>query len=116
MKKYILIAGVNGAGKSTLYHTIDSIQGIPRINTDEIVKEFGRWDNEQDIFNLHKIIYTLAKRNILTYKFEEDILFITGTVLKKYLPLDHFDIAVMLISGIQKIYGLKYAKTRLLTQ
>lgn len=61
MKKYILIAGVNGAGKSTLFHTIDSIQDIPRINTDEIVKEFGRWDNEQDIFKASKIAVKLIK-------------------------------------------------------
>ena len=35
MKKYILIAGVNGAGKSTLYQSLQSLQGIPRVNTDE---------------------------------------------------------------------------------
>lgn len=43
MKKYILIAGVNGAGKSTLYETLDSLKNMPRINTDEIVKEMGDW-------------------------------------------------------------------------
>lgn len=43
MKKYILIAGVNGAGKSTLYETLDSLKDMPRINTDEIVKEIGDW-------------------------------------------------------------------------
>ena len=36
MKKYILIAGVNGAGKSTLYQTLDSLQAMERVNTDEI--------------------------------------------------------------------------------
>ena len=40
MKKYVLIAGVNGAGKSTLYQLLDSIADLPRINTDEIVREF----------------------------------------------------------------------------
>ena len=55
MKKYVLIAGVNGAGKSTLYRAIDSIQDLPRINTDEIVKEFGRWDNREDMFEASKI-------------------------------------------------------------
>ena len=42
MEKYILIAGVNGAGKSTLYQTLDSLKDMKRINTDEIVKSFGR--------------------------------------------------------------------------
>lgn len=37
MKKYILIAGVNGAGKSTLYQSLNSLQGMHIINTDEIV-------------------------------------------------------------------------------
>ena len=55
MKRYVLIAGVNGAGKSTLYRAIDSIQELPRINTDEIVKVFGRWDNKQDMFKASKI-------------------------------------------------------------
>ena len=45
MKKYILIAGVNGAGKSTLYQTLESLKDMPRINTDEIVKTFGSWQN-----------------------------------------------------------------------
>ena len=45
MKKYILIAGVNGAGKSTLYETLDELKEMPRINTDEIVKELGDWQD-----------------------------------------------------------------------
>lgn len=48
MKKYILIAGVNGAGKSTLYQTLESLKDMPRINTDEIVKSFGNWQNIND--------------------------------------------------------------------
>jgi ABC-type cobalamin/Fe3+-siderophores transport system ATPase subunit len=36
MRRYVLIAGVNGAGKSTLYQTLDSLQNMKRINTDEI--------------------------------------------------------------------------------
>ena len=45
MKKYILIAGVNGVGKSTLFYLLHELTGMPRINTDEIVREFGKWDN-----------------------------------------------------------------------
>lgn len=41
MKKYIIYAGVNGAGKSTLYSS-KPIQNMPRINTDEIVREMGK--------------------------------------------------------------------------
>ena len=54
MKKYILIAGVNGAGKSTLFHVLDELQGMPRVNTDEIVKQFGDWNNTSDVFKAGK--------------------------------------------------------------
>lgn len=43
MKRYIILAGVNGAGKSTLYEALNELKGMPRINTDEIVKELGDW-------------------------------------------------------------------------
>lgn len=49
MKKYILIAGVNGAGKSTLYQSLQSLQRMPRLNTDEILREFGDWRNTADV-------------------------------------------------------------------
>ena len=55
MKKYILIAGVNGAGKSTLYQTLQFLKNMPRINTDEIVKEFGDWRNFSDVVKAGKI-------------------------------------------------------------
>lgn len=45
MKRYIILAGVNGAGKSTLYKALNELKGMPRINTDEIVKELGDWWN-----------------------------------------------------------------------
>lgn len=43
MKRYVLFAEVNGAGKTTLYQTSDDYIGMPRINMDEIVPEFGSW-------------------------------------------------------------------------
>lgn len=64
MKKYILIAGVNGAGKSTLYQTLTSLADIPRINTDEIVREFGDWRNVGDVARAGKIAIKKYK-NIL---------------------------------------------------
>ena len=54
MKKYILIAGVNGAGKSTLFHVLDELKDMPRVNTDEIVKQFGDWNNISDTFKAGK--------------------------------------------------------------
>ena len=54
MKKYILIAGVNGAGKSTLFHVLDELKDMPRVNTDEIVKQFGDWNNFSDTFKAGK--------------------------------------------------------------
>lgn len=55
MKKYILIAGVNGAGKSTLYQSLQSLQGMPRVNTDEILRDFGDWRNMADVMTAGKI-------------------------------------------------------------
>ena len=54
MKKYILMAGVNGAGKSTLFHVLEELKGMPRVNTDEIVKQFGDWNNISDTFKAGK--------------------------------------------------------------
>lgn len=46
MKRYILIAGVNGAGKSTLYQTLDSLQAMEKVNTEEIRND-RTWNNYQ---------------------------------------------------------------------
>lgn len=55
MKRYILYAGVNGAGKSTLYRTTRYKNSMPRINTDEILREFGDWRNTSDLMKAGKI-------------------------------------------------------------
>lgn len=55
MPRYILIAGVNGAGKSTLFHLLRDVWDMPRINTDEIVKEIGNWNNPADVMKAGKI-------------------------------------------------------------
>ena len=49
-KKFYLFAGVNGAGKTTLYNTgrVKKIDIGKRINTDEIVRTFGDWENPKD--------------------------------------------------------------------
>jgi predicted ABC-type ATPase len=59
MRKYVLIAGVNGAGKSTLYQTLDSLQNMKRINTDEIVRSFGDWRNISDVMKAGKMEYLM---------------------------------------------------------
>ena len=63
MKKYILVAGVNGAGKSTLYQSLQSLHDIPRVNTDEILREFGDWRNMIDVMTAGK----MAVRKIARY-------------------------------------------------
>lgn len=53
--EYILIAGVNGAGKSTLYQVLQSLHSMPRVNLDEILREFGNWRNTHDVMKAGKI-------------------------------------------------------------
>ena len=76
MKKYILIAGVNGAGKSTLYQTLESLKNMTRINTDEIVRSFGNWQNTSDVFKAGKI----AVKKMKEY-FDQGITFNQETTL-----------------------------------
>lgn len=76
MKKYILIAGVNGAGKSTLYQSLQSLQEMPRVNTDEILRAFGDWRNMTDVMSAGKI----AVKKIARY-FDEDVTFNQETTL-----------------------------------
>ena len=66
MKRYILIAGVNGAGKSTLYQTLDSLQAMERVNTDEIVRSFGDWRNSVDVLNAGKVAVSKIKEYFQT--------------------------------------------------
>ncbi len=70
MKEYILIAGVNGAGKSTLFQTLESLKDMPRINTDEIVKSFGDWQNMSDVLNAGKIAVRRIIAKSLGYRIE----------------------------------------------
>ena len=67
-----ILAGVNGAGKSTLYEALNELKGMPRINTDEIVKERvkirinkgGHGVSEEDI----------ERRYVETFKNLKDVL------------------------------------------
>lgn len=62
MKKYIVLGGVNGAGKSTLYQILDNLKKMPRVNTDEIVKELGDWRNTSDVLKAGKIAVQLIDK------------------------------------------------------
>ena len=65
-KVYMLIAGVNGAGKSTFYKSdfafyelfsSDSVQifdDLKYINSDDILKNFGNWQNTRDMMKAGK--------------------------------------------------------------
>ena len=61
MKKYIIIAGVNGAGKSTLFKQLDELNDMPRVNTDEILREFGDWRNLADVVKAGKTAVKLLR-------------------------------------------------------
>lgn len=76
MKKYILIAGVNGADRSTLYQSIQSLHDMPRVNTDEILREIGDWRNMIDVMTAGK----MAVKKIARY-FDEGITFNQETTL-----------------------------------
>lgn len=76
MARYILIAGVNGAGKSTLFHLLRDMWDMPRINTDEIVKEIGDWKEPADVIKAGKIAVRQLKQ-----LFEEKTTFNQETTL-----------------------------------
>lgn len=59
-----------------MYQTLRSSQDMPRVNTDEILREFGDWRNTADVIAAGKI----AVKNIARY-FEEDISFNQETTL-----------------------------------
>ena len=63
-KKLYIFAGVNGAGKSTFYINqleVDSVVYGARINSDEIVREFGDWKNPKDQNRAGRLALKLRK-------------------------------------------------------
>ena len=63
-------------GKSTLYQSLQSLQDMPRVNTDEILRDFGDWRNMADVMIAGKI----AVKKIDQY-FGESITFNQETTL-----------------------------------
>lgn len=83
-KDFYLFAGVNGAGKSTLFNIIDeNIKKSFRINSDEIVKEFGKWENELDQIKAAKIAVKLRNNYLKKgFSFNEETTLTGKTILK----------------------------------
>lgn len=56
MSDYIVFAGVNGAGKSTMYRSSKTLMQMKRVNSDDIIREFGGdWKNPEDQFKAGRI-------------------------------------------------------------
>ena len=118
MKKYILIAGVNGVGKSTLFYLLHELTGMPRVNTDEIVREFGKWDNPIDVMKAGKIARKTKSVSETGARLDTvaDIVFV-AVCFVKILPLIQFPtwlwIWIVVIATIKignVVWGLIYNK------
>lgn len=59
-----------------MYQTLHSLQKIPRVNTDEILREFGNWRNTLDVMTVGKI----AVKKIAQY-FDDGVTFNQETTL-----------------------------------
>lgn len=75
-RQYILFAGVNGAGKTTFYQTYPGMMEMPRVNVDEIVRGFGKWNNQKNVVEAGVI----AARRIQEY-FKKGLSFNQETTL-----------------------------------
>lgn len=102
MKKYVIYAGVNGAGKSTLYYA-DSHEDFYRINTDEIVRKMGKWED----VDLQMRAGIIAVRKIREY-FDNGVSFNQETTLCGHAIMNNIQKAKALGYCIEMHYiGLK---------
>lgn len=83
-KSFYLFAGVNGVEKTTLFNAMNgNVKKSFRINSDEIVREIGKWDSETDQVKAAKIAVGL--RNECMEKgnsFNEETTLTGKTILK----------------------------------
>ena len=83
-KSFSLFAGVNGVGKTTLFNAINGdMKKSVRINSDEIVREIGKWNSEIDQVKAAKI--AIGLRNECMEKgnsFNEETTLTGKTILK----------------------------------
>ncbi len=112
MKKYTIFAGVNGAGKSTIYNTIKNVQAMPRINTDEIVKEIGDWKDSATLVEAGK-----RAVKMIDDCFEKGISFNQETTLCGHTILRNIERAKKLGYRIEMMYvgvdSVEIAKERI---
>ena len=107
LKRYIIFAGVNGAGKSTLYQTNRQLLTMPRINVDEIVREYGDWQNEENVMRAGKA----ATRKLREF-FLNEVSFNQETTLCGKSILKNIQKAISLGYKIELYYvGLDSAET-----
>ena len=66
------LLGSNGAGKSTLYEALNELKGMPRINTDEIVKERVKIRINKDGHGISE--EDIERRYVETFKNLKDVL------------------------------------------
>lgn len=83
-KSFYLFAGVNGAGKTTLFNAMNgNVKKSFRINSDEIVREIGKWDSETDQVKAAKIAVGLRNECMEKGNSFNDETTLTGkTILK----------------------------------
>lgn len=96
MKKYILIAGVNGAGKSTLYQTLDSLQAMERVNTDEIayrVAHGGHGIPDADVER--RYIESFEHLNLVKDKCDLIVLYDNTEVFKRFAIYKNGDLYIL---------------------
>ena len=83
-KSFYLFAGVNGVGKTTLFNAMNgNVKKSFRINSDEIVREIGKWNSEIDQVKAAKI--AIGLRNECMEKgnsFNEETTLTGKTILK----------------------------------
>ena len=83
-KNFYLFAGVNGVGKTTLFNAMNgNVKKSFRINSDEIVREIGKWNSEIDQVKAAKI--AIGLRNECMEKgnsFNEETTLTGKTILK----------------------------------
>lgn len=107
---YTVYAGINGAGKTTMYNSRKNTQDVYRINSDEILREFGgNWRNETDQYKAGKIaVYRIKEYFEKRVSFNQETTLATKYVLNEankakslgyitelhYISVDSADIAI----------------------
>ncbi len=74
---------MNGAGKTTLYQSMPRLQSMPRVNLDDILKEFGDWRNMTDTIRAGRISVERINQHFLKGEsFHQETTLCGKTILK----------------------------------